>query len=168
MKEETFEEILRCIHLPLGELLGDNTTYRVTHKDFKKIKTQHSKELDSFEKFLVLTSDGNTIVGGIMFYGYTDIHAITFQEYRDRHYMSEVFKNGILESECYDEQEVSLSTDAINNYDDFLKKHYLVSCVKLKIKNLPEIHEHFNIFAPCDEYKGFQEISLDEFIKQFS
>ena len=53
MKEEVFEEILRCVQLPLGELLCDNSTYRLTANDFCKIKTKHRKELSSFEKFLV-------------------------------------------------------------------------------------------------------------------
>lgn len=168
MKEEVFEEILRCIKLPLGELLSDNTTYRVTHNYFSEIETKHSKELDSFDKFLVLTSDGNTIVGGILFYDHIDMQAQIFQEYRGMHYMSKVHKNGIVKSECYPKQKTSVSIYTITDFDDFSMKHYLLSCSGIKISNLPEIHSYFNIFSPCDEYKGFQELTRDEFVKRFS
>ena len=39
MKEETFEKLLKSIKLPLGELLKDGRTYRITSGDFDKIKS---------------------------------------------------------------------------------------------------------------------------------
>lgn len=168
MKEEVFEEILRCVQLPLGELQSDNTTYRVTYNYFSKIKTKHSKELDSFEKFLVLTSDGNTIVGGILFYDHIDMQAQIFPEYRGMHYMSKVHKNRIVKSECYPEQKVTVSKSTIESFDDFVMKHYLLSCADLKISNLAEIHEYFNMFKPCEKLYEFQKYNLDEFLEKFS
>lgn len=150
MKEEVFEEILHCIDLPLGTLLMDGTTYRVEHNDFKLINTSHIKELNNFDKFLVLTYK-NTVVGGILFYGSIDIQAIVFPEYQDMHFMSTIHKNSILKSECYPNQKVSVSKNTIKSFDDFLMKHYLLSCAGLSISNLSEIHKYFCMFKPCDK-----------------
>lgn len=168
MKEEVFEEILQCIELPLGELLQDGTTYRVTSKDFNKIFTQHIKELSEFDKFLVLTNGQQIVVGGILFYGSTDIQAIIFNKYRGKHFMSSIHKNGILKAECYPNQKVAISKHAIKSFDDFCMKYYLLSCAGLKVSNLAEIHKYFNMFKECGKYEGFQKDSLEEFAERFS
>lgn len=168
MKEEVFEEILQCIELPLGELLSDGCTYRITSKEFNKIATKHIDELRQFNKFLVLTNGQQVVVGGILFYGSENIQATIFPEYRGKHFMSNIHKNGILISECYPNQEVTLSKYSIKSFNDFCMKHYLLSCAGLKVSNLPEIHKYFNIFKPCEKFKGFQRNSLEEFEKRFS
>lgn len=168
MKEEVFEEILRCVQLPLGELLCDNSTYRLTANDFCKIKTKHRKELSSFEKFLVITHNQEFVVGGILFYGAADIQATIFPEYRGMHFMSEIHKNGILKSQCYPNQKVNISKYTLDSFDDFLMKHYLLACAGLKISNLAEIHKYFNMFKPCEKLYEFQKYNLEEFLEKFS
>lgn len=168
MKEEVFEEILRCIKLPLGELLEDDSTYRITSKYFNKITTKHIKELDEFDKFLVLTNGELVVVGGILFYGSVDIQATIFPEYRCRHFMSAIHKNGILKSECYPDQKVTISKYTITSFDDFCMKHYLLSCAGLKVSNLMDIHKYFNMFKECERFKGFQQDSLEQFVGRYS
>lgn len=168
MKDEVFEEILRCVKLPLGELLQDGSTYRITSKDFNKFDTKHIKELCDFDKFLVLTNGQLIVVGGILFYGSVDIQATIFLEYRGKHFMSSIHKNGILKSECYPNQKVTISKHTIESFDDFCMKHYLLSCAELKVSNLTEIHKYFNIFKECEKFEGFQQDNLEEFIERFS
>lgn len=167
MKEEVFEEILHCVQLPLGELLFDNSTYRITADDFCNIKTKHIDELNNFDKFLVLSNE-QEVVGGVLFYGSVDIQATIFPQYRGKHFMSKIHKNGILKSECYPNQKVSVSKDTIDSFDDFQMKHYLLSCVDLKISNLAEIHRYFNMFKSCEKFRGFQECSIEGFLKKYS
>jgi len=168
MRNEVFEEILQCVELPLGELLSDGNTYRIAAREFNKINTKHQEELNLFEKFLALTCNQKTVVGGVLFYGSTDIQVMIFPEYRGNHYMSKIHKNGILESECYENQQVTVSKDTIESFNDFCMKHYLLSCADLKISNLAEIYKYFNMFKDCNRFGGFQHYSLEEFIKKFS
>lgn len=168
MKQEVFEEILRCVEPPLGELLSDGTTYRVSTEDFAKIKTKHLDELGNFDKFLVVTANRESVVGGVLFYGSADIQEIIFPEYRGQHFMSAIHKNGVLREECYPRQKVTIERHAILSYDDFLMKHYLASCIGVSISNLDEIHKYFNMFKKCDKYSGFQELTVGDFIRKFS
>ena len=165
MREEVFEEILRKIKLPLGELLYDGSTYRIVSDDFHKIRTRHKKELNFFDKFLILTYD-QKIVGGVLFYGAIDIQLIIFPEYRHKHIMSEICKNGILKSECYPNQKATISTKTIESFDDFLMKHYLLSNAGIEISNLPELYKHFSYFRYSDNYEEIEKYSeeLLEFI----
>lgn len=168
MKEEVFEEILRAISLPVGEPLQDGNTYRVTNKDFHCIKTSHKDELVSFEKFLVLTCNREYVVGGILFYGPVDMQAIVFPEHRGKHFMSEIHKNGVLKQEIYPEQRATVSKKEIKSFDDFCMKHYLLSCIGVKISNLPEIYDYYQNFKTCDRFRGLQEPSKDMFISTYS
>lgn len=168
MREEVFAEILRDVSLPLGEVLNDGITYRVTTKDFSKINTRHLDELNNFEKFLVLTDDSKRVVGGVLFYGAIDIQEIIFPKYRGKHFMSAIHKNGVMKDECYPEQKVTIAIDTLKSFDDFLMKHYLISCAGLEITNLEEIHKYFNMFKECSKFRGFQTISKEEFVKRFS
>lgn len=168
MKQEVFEEILRCVELPLGKLLSDGTTYLVVADDFAKIKTNHLDELRNFDKFLVVTANRELVVGGVLFYGSADIQEIIFSEFRGKHFMSAIHKNEVLKAECYPDQKVTIEKHAILSYDDFLMKHYLASCIGVPVSNLAEIHKYFNIFKKCDKYRGFQELSREEFEQKFS
>lgn len=171
MQEETFERILRSIVLPVGELLNDERTYRVTRDDFEQIDKQYREELESFHKFLVLTSDGKTIVGGVLFYDSSDIQEIIFEEFRGQHFMSNIHKNRILANELYADQRVTIVTDAIESFNDFKKKHHLASCIGLKISNLEEVYKYLSFWGDNDDNKEFTEIQkYDEnsFIRKFS
>lgn len=167
--ETDFEKILRSIRLPIGQLLDDGSTYRVSLDDFVHLKPRDRKELSGFEKFLVLTDNGKCVVGGILFYGPYDIQAFTLKEFRGMHFMSNIHRNGILKSECYHNQMVSVEYQMISSYDDFLMKHHLLSCAGLQIKNLGKIYDYFNVFRNLsEEYNGFQNVSREEFIDKFS
>ncbi len=171
MQEETFETILRSVVLPIGELLNDKKTYRVTRDDFEQINKKYRKELESFDKFLVLTSDGKTIVGGVLFYGSSDIQEIIFEEFRGQHFMSSIHKNGILANELYAEQRVTIVTSAIESFKDFKMKYYLASCIGLKISNLEEIYEYLKSWGSNDgniEFIEIQKYDEKSFIRQFS
>ena len=168
MTQEVFEEILHCIELPLGKLLSDRSTYRITSEDFDNIKTEYIEELRNFDKFLVLTDKREVVVGGVLFYGSADIQEIIFPEFRGKHFMSAIHKNGILKAECYPKQKVTLEIGAITSFDDFLMKQYLASCLGITVSNLAEIHKYFNYFRECDKFRGFQELSREEFLQRFS
>ena len=167
MTEDTFEEILRKVKLPLGELLYDGSTYRVTSGDFCKIKTRHKNELNFFDKFLIVTHN-QLIAGGVLFYGAVDIQLYVFPEYRQKHIMSEICKNGILKAECYPNQKATISTKAIKSFDDFLIKHYLLSNVGIEISNLPKLFEHFKYFKYSDNYQEIEKYSKESFLREFS
>lgn len=167
MREEVFEEILRKAKLPLGELLYDGSTYRVASDDFHKIRTKHKKELNFFDKFLIVTYD-QKIAGGVLFYGAVDIQLIIFPEYRKKHIMSEICKNGILKAECYPKQRATISTKTIKSFDDFLMKYYLLSNAGIAISNLPEIYRHFSYFKYSDNYEEIEKYSEESFLREFS
>ena len=152
MTDEMFEKILRAIELPLGKLLLDGTTYRITHRNFKRINLPDkiAKDLDFFDKFLVLTSDGKTVVGGVLFYGSIDIQVFIFPEYRGMHYMSKIHKNGIFKAECYPGQRVTLSVSELHSINDYKMKEYLLNCVGLNIGNKDEIYEHYSYLLVLD------------------
>ena len=167
MREEVFEEILQKIKLPLGELLDDRSTYRVTSDDFCKIRTRHKKELDFFDKFLIVTDD-QKIAGGVLFYGDTDIQLIIFPEYSQKHIMSKICKNGILEAECYPNQKATISTKNIKSFDDFLMKHYLLSNAGIEISNLSKLYDHFKYFKYSDNYEEIEKYNSESFLREFS
>ena len=167
MREEVFEEILRKVRLPIGELLLDGNTYCVKSDDFSKIKTRHRNELNSFDKFLVATYD-QKVAGGVLFYGDVDIQLIIFPEYRQKHIMSEICKNGILKSECYHNQKATISTQTIKSFDDFLMKHYLLTNAGIEISNLSKLFDHFKYFKYSDNYGEIEKYSRESFIRTFS
>ena len=167
MTEEAFEEVLRKVKLPLGELLYDGSTYRVTSDDFCKIRTRHKKELKFFDKFLVVTYN-QKIAGGVLFYGDRDIQLIIFPEYPKNHIMSEICKNGILKAESYPNQKATISTKTIKSFNDFLMKHYLLSNAEIEISNLHDIYKHFSYFRYSDNYEEIEKYSEESFLRKFS
>lgn len=167
MTEEAFEEVLRKVKLPLGELLYDDNTYRVTSDDFCKIRTRHKKEINSFDKFLVVTHN-QKVAGGVLFYGAVDIQLTIFPEYRKNHIMSEICKNGILKSECYPNQKATISTKTIKSFNDFLMKHYLLSNAGIEISNLSDIYKHFSYIRYSDNYEEIKKYSEKSFLQKFS
>ena len=167
MTEEAFEEVLRKVKLPLGKLLYDGSTYRVTSDDFRKIRTKHKKDLNFFDKFLIVTYN-QKIAGGVLFYGDRDVQLIIFPEYRKNHIMSEICKNGILKAECYPNQKATISTKTIKSFDDFLVKHYLLSKAGIEISNLSNLYQHFKYFRYSDNYEEIGKYSEKSFLLKFS
>jgi hypothetical protein len=96
------------------------------------------------------------------------MQAIVFPEHRGKHFMSEIHKNGVLKQEIYPEQRATVSKKEIKSFDDFCMKHYLLSCIGVKISNLPEIYDYYQNFKTCDRFRGLQEPSKDMFISTYS
>ena len=153
MTKDRFEKILRSIKMPIGKLLSDGTTYRITRRNFKNIDipSELKENLNNFDKFLVLTSDGKTVVGGVLFYGSFDIQVQMFPEYKGMHYMSKIHKNGILKSECYPRQRVTLEVSELDSINDYKMKEYLLKCARLRIANKDEIRAHYLLMLDFNE-----------------
>ena len=163
MQNEVFERILHRVKLPLGELLGDKTTYRVSAYDFPILGAKAAKDLEMFDKFLVL-SDGNlSVVGGVLFYGNTDIQITTLPKFRGMRYMSEIHRNGILASECHEGQQVSITTHAIRSFDDFKMKSHLLKLAGLKAKNIDEVYRYLSML----HYPGIEGYDENSFVEEF-
>lgn len=145
-------------------MLPDGSTYRVTSKDFELLTDKQRKDLVTLDKFLIVTDKGTKVVGGVLFYGEYDIQITIFPEYRNRHYMSAIHQNGILKSECYPNQRVTLVPDAIESFDDFRKKHYLLSCLQLRATNIEEVFEHLSFW----KFPGVEKYTKESFIAEFS
>lgn len=159
MRNEDFLDFLRYIKLPCGTLLYDGTTYRLGKQDFPPRKFR--QELDSFEKILVLSDGDYHVVGGVLFYGRVDIQVTTLPRYRGQGYMSAIHKNGILESECYPGQQVSIEPSEIRRMEDFLKRDYMLRMIGLRPKNLPEVYRWLRFLHQVD-------CSEEEFINTYS
>ena len=158
MTNDTLLSILRYIKLPRGTLLDDGTTYRLIKHDFPPRKFKDGLEM--FDKLLVL-SDGNyNAVGGVLFYGPVDIQATTLPKYRGQGYMSAISRNGILRSECYEDQQVSIYEKELRTMDDFLMKYHLIETAGLKVKNLPKIYKELVFWRAVD-------MSEEEFIRTY-
>lgn len=159
MRNDDFMFFLKSLKPPCGVLLCDGTTYRLEKKDFLHGKLR--KELDAFEKILVL-SDGNYhVVGGVLFYGDVDIQATVLPRFRGRGYMSAIHKNGIMKSECYPEQRVSIVPEELECMNDFLLRDHLLRLIGLRAKNLGEVYKHLSFF-------GWVDCSEEDFIRAYS
>ena len=82
MRNEDFLDFLRYIKLPRGILLGDGTTYKLEKQDFPPRKFR--RELEAFEKILVLSDGFDHVVGGVLFYGSYDIQVTILPRYRNQ------------------------------------------------------------------------------------
>jgi hypothetical protein len=164
MTDEMFVSILKSIKLPLGELLYDGTTYRVTYKYFNVFNAKQRQNLCDFEKFLVISDGNENVVGGVLFYGNCNLQAVVFPKYRGKHFMSKIHKNNILKSECYPNQVVTIEKDYIESFDDFNKKHYLLSCANLKVHNLQEVYDYMYRFS----FPGIEKYTKESFIAKYS
>ena len=159
MRNEDFLDFLRYIKLPRGTLLRDGTTYRFTKEDYPPRKFR--EELASFEMILVLSDGSNHVVGGVLFYGSTDIQVTTLPKYRGQGFMSAIHKNGILATECYPDQKVSIVTSELHSLDDFMMRQRMLEMAGLRAKNLPEVYSWLRMF-------GFVNCSEEDFIHRFS
>ena len=159
MRNEDFLDFLRYIKLPRGILLGDGTTYKLEKQDFPPRKFR--SELEAFEKILVLSDGRDHVVGGVLFYGSYDIQVTILPRYRNQGYMSAIHKNGILASECYPGQQVSIVTDELRSMDDFLRRNHMLRMAGLKAKNLTEVYKWLSFFHQVD-------CSEEEFIHRYS
>lgn len=163
MTEQAFEDLLRSIHLPFGELLPDGSTYRVTAKDFIHFTDKQRNDLVALDKFLIVTDKGTKIVGGVLFYGDYDIQITIFPEYSNRHFMSCIHKKVILKAEVSSNQRVTLLPNAIDSFDDFKKKHYLLSCIHLRAANIEEVFKHLSFWKSPEIEKYTKESFTAEF-----
>ena len=159
MTNDKFIEILRYIRLPRGTLLYDGTTYRLCRQDFPPRKFR--EDLRMFEKMLVLSDGNDHVVGGVLFYDNFDIQVTTLPKYRGRGYMSAIHKNGIMESECYPDQKVSIIVDELRSLDDFLVRDHMLRMAGLRANNLPKVYEWLKYFRQV-------ECSEEEFVRMYS
>ena len=127
--------MLKHLPLPLGTVLKDGTTYRITEKDFPALDERSRAALRIFEKMLALTDGKGHVVGGILFYGRYDLQAWIFPEYRGKGYMSAIHKNGILAAELRKKQQVTIDPDALESLEDLEMKLHLLSLIGLKPAN---------------------------------
>lgn len=160
MRNDDFIELLHYIKLPCGTLLCDGTTYRLGKEDYPPRKLK--KELEYFEKILVLSDGMDNVVGGVLFYGSYDIQVTVFPRQRGKGYMSAIHKNGILKSECYPGQQVSIAVDELRSMNDFLLRDHMLKMAGLRAKNLPEVYRHLSFFHMVDEYDE------ERFLQDFS
>lgn len=137
MTMEAFDCILRHITLPIGKLLEDGRTYRLSlsEGDIEIQDEEAWKMLGYFDKLLVLSDGEGHVVGGVLFYGRFDLQVLMLDEYKGCGYMSAIHGNGILRAELDPEQEVSICMDGIASVDDFNMKVHLLSLIGLKAKN---------------------------------
>lgn len=135
MVDDDFDRILRKIRLPLGKLLADGRTFRVTRKDFTRLDCVSRNLLFNFDKFLVLSDGEGHVVGGVLFYGRFDLQAQMLAKYKGHGCMSAIHRNGVLKAELYPKQEVSISEFGILSVDDFNMKCHLLSLIGLKARN---------------------------------
>lgn len=82
-------------------------------------------------------------------------------KYRGRGYMSAIHKNGILESECYPGQKVSIDLTELISMSDFLKRDHLLRMIGLRAKNLSEVYSCLKCFHQVD-------CTEEEFIRTYS
>ena len=163
MREVEFEEVLRSVKLPMGTLLKDGTTYRITPDFYSGLP--HAKDLSQhFKKFLVLSDGCFNVVGGVLpYWEFNDIQVTVFEEYRDQGYMSAIHKNGILRSELPRGQHVSLVTKEIRSMDDFLKRHYLLKNAGIPISNLPEVYQNLHFWCRDGSFNYDEETFINTF-----
>ncbi len=159
MTDDDFVYVLKHIQLPLGELLPDGRTYRVTVPDFAHLDNPSREVLMNFEKMLVLSDGEGKVVGGVLFYGRFDLQAQMLPPYRRKGYMSTIHHNGILQAELYPGQEVSISESGIASAADFYKKCHLLSLIGLKARNEDSLRRYV---LPLYENGSVQVINLDE------
>ena len=114
-----------------------------------------------FEKMLVLSDGNNHAVGGVLFYDSFDIQVTTLPKYRGRGYMSAIHKNGIMKSECYPDQKVSIVVDELRSLDDFLVRDHMLRMAGLRANNLPKVYEWLKYFRQV-------ECSEEEFVRMYS
>lgn len=160
MTNETFINILRYIRLPRGTLLRDGKTYRLEKKDFPPQKFK--QELTDFEKILVLSDGFDHVVGGVLFYGNVDIQVTVLPRYRGRGYMSAIHKNGVLASECYPRQQVSIVCMELQSIDDFLLRNHMLKMAGLRANNLVEVYKWLDMLRQVDNYDE------KSFVREFS
>ena len=111
---------------------------------------------------MLVLSDGNYhVVGGVLFYGSVDIQVTTLPKFRRQGYMSKIHRNGILASECYPNQKVSVAERELRSMDDFLVRDHMLRMAGLRAKNLPDVYKWLKMFRQVD-------CTEDEFLAEFS
>ncbi len=93
------------------------------------------------------------MVGGVLFLNNSDIQVAVLPEYRELGYMSRIHDNGIMASECYPGQKVSISEEFVATLDDFLLRKHLIDKLHIEVKNLERIYDKLHAFheVECDK-----------------
>lgn len=165
MTEEAFEYVMKNVKLPVGKLLADKKTYRLCWKDFEKLDDLSQYYLRNFEKLLILSDGHGVPVGGVLFYGSSDIQAEILPPYRGQGYMSAIHKNGVLKKELYPHQRVSIYSGALESLADLKAKCRLLQMIGLQPSNANEL-----VKLGTDYYWRFddgREYTEEEFRKEF-
>lgn len=123
-------------------LLRDNSTYLLHEDVFDRVKPSFMKDYEG-HRILILT-DQDIVVGGILFYGNYDMQVEMFPEFQGCGFMSEVHQNGIINSNLYNHQRISIDIDMIKDQDDLDMKLYLLSYLDVKIRNIKDISKWFS------------------------
>lgn len=154
MTDQNFEEIIRNIKKPVGKILSDWSTYRISGKDLaERLPEKYGEQVKNFDKILLLTASypdvpEDTVVGAVLFYdnyaGFSesDIQVHILKEYRGKGYLTKIHKNGVLKKELYPNQEVTIAPDGIESMEDLEMKIHLLSLIHLKPDNLDHIKRY--------------------------
>lgn len=165
MTYEEVEKLLHTINPTEYELLEDGSTYRVSEQKTDLLTKRPKNALMWPTKMLILTDGKEHAVGIVVFWGNADILIQMLPKYRGKGYMSAIHKNGILKSECYDDQHVTVDKDYITSMDDLRKKCYLLRLAGLKPYNLEEIYNHMSWFT---DFPGMAGIDREHFFQELT
>jgi hypothetical protein len=165
MTYEEVEGLLRTINPTEYELLEDCSTYRVSEQK-TDLLTKRPKNAGIWPtKMLILTDGKEHAIGIVIFWGNADILIQMLPEYCGKGYMSAIHKNGILRSECYENQHVKIDKDYVTSMDDLRKKCHLLRLAGLKPDNLDEIYDYMCWFT---DFPGMTGIDKEHFFQELT
>ena len=149
---DEMEDFIATVHLPLGQLLYDRSTYRIEPLYYLDLDARFRKKVAYYSKILIVTDGLDHPLGAIFF---NDRYTLTMymrKDYRGQSVMSNLCRNGILRSECYDYQFVNVPTDEINSFEYFQMIHHMLLYAGLRISNLQACYER--LVAVCPEVEA--------------
>ena len=111
-------------------------------KNYAYLVNSHC-DYDKSDYEIIILTDYDTKVGGILRYGTVDVQFIIFDEFRNKHYLSNFLKTGIMQK-IWLNNEITICVDTIENYNDYKKKIYLVELTGYKFSNKEIVDEHVN------------------------
>jgi hypothetical protein len=142
------EEFIPTVDLPVGQLLFDRSTYRIWPLYYLDLNARFRKKAAGYSKILIVT-DGLDHPLGAVFFDYADnLTMYMRKDYRNKGIMSELCKNGILRSECYEYQAVNIPPDMIDSFEYFQMLHHMLLCAGLRISNLSDCYERLLTISP--------------------
>ena len=145
---DEMEEFIATVSLPLGQLLYDRSTYRIEPLYYLDLDARFRKKVASYSKILIVTDGLDHPLGAIFFnYAYT-LTLYMRKDYRGQSVMSNLCRNGILRSECYDYQCVNIPTDDIESFEYFQMLHHMLLFAGLRISNLDACYQRLLTVSP--------------------